>query len=562
MIEELHVSDYALIEQAQVVFSPGLNILSGETGAGKSILIGALTVLFGGRARIDAIRTGSEEAVVSGTVRVDENKDALQWLEEHDIHPENGRVLIRRIVKRSGRGSIYIQSIPATRSELDQFSRYLIDFHGQHEHQSLLDGENHRRVLDQYGDLTDEVSALQGRVRELADLRKRLNALKKSEDQRLRELDYYRFAIDEIDKAGIQAGEEEELDQERRMLSQYEKLYSHLETVGRNLSEGGEGGLSQVHSAGHELEAASSIVEELAPLHKRLESAYYELEDIRESVVDYRNSLQYNPRRLEEIEDRLSQLRRLAKKYGGSVDAVIEYREQAEQEIASLESYESDREDLEKRIEELEREVLREAGEISKKRNDYARKLQRLITDNLKGLGMPQADFEISMTRRLSEAGKPVCGPTGIDVVAFQISPNAGEPLKPLKVIASGGEISRVMLAIKSVLMEKDPISTMVFDEIDAGIGGQIASSVGKHLSRLSSAKQVLCITHLATIASHADNHLMVTKETKKERTCTEVKPVAGDEQVLEVSRMLSGEEGGDASLEHARRMLEGAERD
>lgn len=555
MLEELHVQNYALIDRITLEFSRGLNVLSGETGAGKSILIGALSLLHGARADTSAIRTGSDEAMVSGVFAI-RNTEADDWLSEHQIEKEDGTVLVRRTVKRQGRGSIYIQSTPVTRGELEELSSLVFDLHGQHEHQSLLSEDNHRTLLDRYAGLESDAHALREAFSELSTLKRRAEKLRASEQERLRELDILKFAVGEIDDAALIPGEEERLDQERRVLSQHEKLFGLLDRIYEATAENRGGSLASLRAAREAMDSAVNIDSSLAEQASRLEDAFYEVEDVAETIRDYRNSMEFSPQRLEECENRLMLIHKLEKKYGATVEEVIAYREEASSQIESLDNWEEDKAQLGEDIKRLEKEVLEAARRLSARRKAAAGELGSKIEGTLQRLGMVKTRFVVAVEQRAGPSGRPICGPHGIDSVAFRICPNPGEPMKPLADIASGGEISRVMLAVKTALAEVDHLSTLVFDEIDAGIGGEVALSVGHHLKELGSSKQVLCITHLASIAARADNHIRVEKTVAADRTITSVERVEGPERVEEVARMLAGDKDASVSRRHAEELL------
>ncbi len=556
MLEDLSIQNYALIDRLTVTFLPGMNVLSGETGAGKSILVGALSLLHGSRADTSKIRTGTTETRIAGTFRLT-NPDALSWLTEHDIEPEEDTVIVRRTVKQAGRGSIYIQSTPITLAQLGEFTSFVFDIHGQHEHQSLLSEDQHRRLLDRFAELEAEVSALGESFSELSGMKRHFERMEAGERSRLREMDILQFAVSEIEEAGLVHGEEEDLEQERRKLAQHEKLFAGLDELYDNLAENRGGALAGLRTARHAAESVRSIDESLTDTAQRLEDLFFELEDVAETVRDHRSAFQFSPDRLEEVESRLALIHRLEKKYGATVADVLEYFHEAQDQLAGFETWEEDKEKLTARIRERERAVLKRAGEISRVRSQAAVRLTERIVQTLHQLGMPKARFTVSVEPRVGESGRPSCGPTGVDRVAFLISPNPGEPLKGLADIASGGEISRVMLAVKSALAENDHMSCMVFDEVDSGIGGEVALAVGEHLSRLSNNKQILCVTHLASIAVRAENHMMVRKEVRGERTITEVGTVTANARVDEIARMLAGDRTGEASRNHAQELLE-----
>jgi DNA repair protein RecN (Recombination protein N) len=556
MLEELAIQNFALIDRLTVRFGEGMNVLSGETGAGKSILVGSLSLLHGARGDTGAIRSGTEEARVAGTFRIGENRDALAWLDEHGIEAEDGVLIVRRTVKRSGRGAIYVQSTPVTRRDLDELMSLVFDIHGQHEHQSLLSEDSHRTVLDRFGGLEETARDLHGRFTELSALRKRFEHMESNERQRLREMDILKFAVSEIEEAALRPGEEDDLDAERRMLSQHEKLFSALDELYDSVAENRGGALSGLRNARSAMETVTAIDDRLADAARRLEDLFFELEDVGEVVRDHRNGIQFSPDRLEQVENRLSLIHRLEKKYGATVEDVLAYFEEASAQLDGFETWEEDKERLRAEIKTREQAVLKLAGELSARRKEAAVRLAGRILESLRVLGMPKTEFEVSVTPRRGENGRSSCGPYGLDVVSFLISPNPGEPLKPLSEIASGGELSRVMLAIKGSLTEDDQIGCMVFDEIDTGIGGEVALAVGEHLHELGKRKQILCITHLASIAAHADNHLKVHKLERSGRTVTEVTRVEGDARVEEIARMLAGDRTGAASRNHAEELL------
>ena len=556
MLEELSIQNYALIDRLTVRFTGGMNVLTGETGAGKSILVGALSLIHGARADTSAIRTGTEEARVSGTFRVAGNPDALAWLADHGIEPEDGYLIVRRTVKQAGRGVVYVQSSPVTLSDLAELTGLMFDIHGQHEHQSLLSEENHRRVLDRFAGLEESVRQLTAEFTELSGLKKRFSHMEANERQRLREMDILGFSVREIEEAALKEGEEEELENERRILSQHERLFANLDELYDAVAENRGGALAQLRGARRAMEAVTSIDDGLGDVAGRLDDLFFELEDVAEVIRDYRGGVQFSPDRLEQVESRLSLIHRLEKKYGSTIAEVLEYHAEARAQLEGFETWEEDKERLRADIREREQAVLRLAQELSRRRKTSAEVLGERILGSLRQLGMPKTAFQVLVEPRTGDSGKQSCGPYGIDRIEFLISPNPGEPLKPLISIASGGELSRVMLALKSVLAENDHVGCMVFDEIDAGIGGEVAVAVGDHLHELSRSKQILCITHLATIAVRADRHIRVEKSVRDGRTSTEISVVADEHRVDEIARMLAGDRTESASRQHAEQLL------
>ncbi len=556
MLERLEVREYALIDHISLPFEPGFTVLTGETGAGKSILVGALGLLLGFRGDTTMIRTGSEQAEVYGVIRIEPGSEAEALMDRLGIETEEGTILVRRVLKKSGRGTIYIQSTPVTLSQLMEIMSLIFDMHGQHEHQSLLVLENHRKFLDRYGNLAEKADRLHAVFSELSDLRKQFKSLASSERDRLREIDILTYAIDEIDKAELVPGEEETLRKERTILQQHEKLFSLIDTSYENASESRGGALSRLRLSKEALQGAAEIDTALTPLYQRIESTFYELEDIAESLRSYRQETEFSAERLREYEERLAMIHDLEKKYGSTIGEVLDYRSQCEERLRELENWESDKENLQLAVSRLEKELLKSAKELSEKREHTAKILQEHIQKVMQVLGMPKAQFIISVTKKVSDSGKPVCGPYGYDAVEILISPNQGEGIKPLKDIVSGGEMSRIMLAIKSVLAGSDHIRTLIFDEIDAGIGGEVANAVGEHLAALAEEKQVLCITHLASLAARADNHIKIEKSVYDNRTVTGVDILDREGKIKEISRMLAGDSEGEVSLTHAQELL------
>jgi DNA repair protein RecN (Recombination protein N) len=560
LLENLHIVNYALIEELELDFSNGMNTLTGETGAGKSILAGALGLLLGAKATTASIRNGCDQARVSGTFLLppegDAARDSREWLEEQGIEPEDDRVIIRRVLKSTGKGNSFIQGNMIPLQKLEEFTAILLDMHGQHEHQSLFNIQHHRRFIDAYGDLTDLRDKVQRDFLFLNEKKEELDTLLNDERERDREIELLRYAIREIDELDIQPGEDDALESERIRLQQYEKLFAHIDGAHNALKEEGGGAIGLVYAAVKALQAASGIDESQRDNAGRLESLYYELEDISGQVSGYLDDLSYDPQRLEFIEERLAEITRVKRKYGANLGDVARYRQEAEEKLEHFEHSDEYIAQLKKEIVKLENDLIETARRLSAGRKEASGRLEGQVRGSLAALGMPKARFSVSLTQKLSERGVPVCGASGIDRVEFLLSANAGEPLKPLRSIASGGEISRVMLAIKTALADSDDIPTLVFDEIDSGIGGEVGRALGEHLQNLSSRKQILCITHLASIAAHADNHIRVSKIEAGGRTITTAEAVRDRRRIEEIARMLSGDSQTEASLSHAEQLL------
>jgi DNA repair protein RecN (Recombination protein N) len=557
MLEELVVQNYALIDRLQVRFSPGLNILTGETGAGKSILIGALGLILGMKADTESIRAGTEEIDVSGIINLDNNPQVQTWMEEKGIAAENNSIIIRRVVKKNSKGMIYVQSTPFTLTALRELTGMLFDLHGQHEHQSLLSPENHRRLLDHYGNITAEVTAFSALYTRLLTVREEHAALIAEQRERIRQVELLEYAIQEIEEAKLKVGEEEQLRQEQNLLGNHERLIHLVEEVYGATAESRGGAISNLRQARGLLAEIVKIDSHLNDSNRQLENIFFELEDFVENLGRYKGSINFDPERLEKIEERLDLIKRLERKYGGTIEEVLAHLEESRRALEGIQNSDANQKKLEEQIAGLEKELIQRAANITRLRKQAAGGLQEKIVGELKQLGMPKVRFQVQIEDRMSDSGKVLYAGSGKDKVEFLISPNQGEPFKKLVQIASGGELSRIMLAIKSVLAESDHINSLIFDEVDAGIGGEVAIAVGERLKGLAKNKQVLCITHLATIAVQADNHIKVEKITQADRTVTRVSAVTGPEQQEEIARMLAGDRTGDTSLKHAQELLQ-----
>lgn len=564
MLEDLSIKDFAIIESEHIEFSNGFTVLSGETGAGKSILIGAMSFLLGGKADVNQIRSGAHEAQVSGTFYLDskENQNpALEWLNDHGIETENNRILLRRYIRDNGRAGAWIGSTPVNRTDLAEFSSFLVDIHGQHEHQSLMRVPEHRKFLDARAGILPEVSAFTALYMELVEKRRLLAQLDSSDADRTRKIDMYNFAVKEIEDAKLKPEEDIQLEEEENRLSSYEKLFAGVDSIRNMLDGGDESVVSLLKKIRRESQNISILDKTLSSLDTRIESAFYELNDISEEFASYANKLVYDPSHLQEVQDRLSLIYSLKKKYASSQSAplkeVFDYYENAQKSLEQLGAGSENREELMKSVSELEKKVYLAGKNLSEKRRATGDKLASEVEALLKNLGMNGTRFAVSITAKPGDQIEQKCGPYGFDNIEFLISANPGSPLLPLAKIASGGEISRVMLALKTIFAQNDPVQTLVFDEIDTGIGGEVAVAVGSHMKALAKNRQIFCITHLASIAVYADNQIKIEKGVAEGKTVSNVHPIQGEERVSEIARMLSGDADSTASIEHARAMLE-----
>ena len=573
MLEDLTIKDFALIDSDYIEFKSGFTVLSGETGAGKSILIGALSFLLGGKAEVGQIRAGKSEASVSGTFYInnssvreglsaeEEPLSAAEWLLLHGIEMENNRVILRRFIRDSGKSAAWINSTPVTRADLSQFSAFLVDIHGQHEHQSLMKVPEHRKFLDARAGIQNEVLAFTKKYAELVEKRKKLSELSTNEQERLRKLDMMQFAVQEISEAKLKKDEDLLLEEEQNRLASYEKIFSDVDSINNGLSIQESSIVPLLKKILRETSHLCELDKSLSSLHERLDSAFYEISDIADEYSNYQSKLVFDPNRLKEVEDRLSVIYNLKKKYASSINAplseVFEYQAKAQTFIDENTDGNSIREKLTEEIKKLEREVLIAADALSKKRVATADTLNKEVSTILAKLGMASTRFLVSIKQKAGSQVEQICGPYGKDDIEFLVSANPGNPPLPLSKIASGGELSRVMLALKTIFAQNDSVDTLIFDEIDTGIGGEVAVAVGAHMKNLAKNRQVFAITHLASIAVYADNQIKIEKSVSGDLTSSNVFLVEGESRVAEIARMLSGDSDTEQSLQHARSLLE-----
>ena len=554
MLEMLHIENVAVIEQADIQFRPGFNALTGETGAGKSIVIDAMGAVLGGRTSRDLIRTGSKKALVSAEfsgVPTD-----LAGLAECGGEPdEDGVLLLQREMDADGKNVCRVNGRPVTVSQLRALGRNLLNIHGQHDGQQLLDEEQHGAYLDRFGRLEGALESYRRVYGEMAELRGQMDALKMDEAEKARRIDTLRFQIDELERAELRPGEEEELLERRDLLRNGEKYLAAVGGADQCLNGDDErsGAVSLIQEAENALSHLKNRNTRIEEIWERLEQLRCEAYDLAETVRDLAGEFDFSPEELDEVESRSDQLYRLKKKYGASVEDMLEYLDRSRRELDEIETADDMLARLAEKLTKAQKAVSAAGAELTKARKAAAAELEQRILKELRDLDMNRVRFSIEFTEK-----EP--GPDGCDTVRFLMSANAGEDLKPIARIASGGELARIMLALKNVLAEQEQVGTLVFDEVDTGVSGRAAQKVAEKLAQVSRRKQVLCVTHLPQLAAMADSHFSVEKRERKGRTFTEVVQLDRDRRMAELARLTGGSKVTDALLQSAGELLDEAE--
>jgi DNA repair protein RecN (Recombination protein N) len=562
VLVELRLENYAVIDNVAVAFASGLNLLTGETGAGKSILIDALTLLLGDKASTDVIRSGTDRAVISAVFEIESSatKTIARILEENGLDSESDSVILRREIALGGKGRVFVNNQPATVAVLKLLGPYLATVHAQNETLAAFDGPARLALLDAFAG--SQVACVQEAFHKWKEIRRRIEELERDEQDRLRLLDLWTYQKREIEDAKLQAGEDERLENEKRVLANAEKIYNAAMNAFDLLYEGDSSTAASLRSARKQVEALARYETKFQNALVALESALISVEDVGATLRDYAGGIHASPEHLAEVEDRLAALDRLKRKYGTTLDEVIAFGADAARKLSEMENKDEVLRKLRSDLAGAAQEYLAAARALSKKRYEAARKLEKLVETAVNDLAM-KSNFHIEVTGSDEEGNWSACG---FDQVAYLISTNPGEPLRRLEHIASGGELSRVMLALKASVEASASAGgkkkgsgvprTLVFDEIDTGIGGRAAEAVGKKLKELARTSQVLCVTHLPQIATFADHHYRIEKKESGGRTKTSVRNITGDERTEEVARMLSGAKVTESSLKHAEQMI------
>lgn len=553
MLVELVVENLAVVERLRLRLHPGLNALTGETGSGKSLVVDALGLLFGGRASAELIRSGALRAFVSGIFTLPADDALRTLLDTAGIEPEQGELLVEREVLAGGKSRAFVASRPVTISLLKDLAPFLGDIHGQHDQQKLFSSDAQREILDSAWDSAARLEKLSALYRDWQAARRELDELIRSEQETLRMADLWRMQSQEIEATGPQPGEDQQLENERRILRNVAKLSENVSAAYDALSESERSAASSIAHALKWLEELAPIDENLASLVETLRPAQISVNEVSHDLRHYLGSLEADPGRLEHVESRLAQLEKLKRKYGNTLEEILEFLATVQSKLSSVALSNERRAAIESAIEksaQLYRESARETRDF---RRRAARQLEKKIEHELGSLAMKGTRFRVEFAEAPPAAH-------GIDSIQFRVSANVGEELRPLDKVASGGELSRIALALKTCTVPAaapDVPRTLVFDEVDSGVGGAAAESVGRRLKKIAMGNQVLCVTHVPQIAGFADHHMVVSKSEQKGRTVVAVEPLEGAARVREIGRMLSGQRLSEEALRHAERLIE-----
>ena len=563
MLKELLIKNFAIIDDLNIRFGDGLTILSGETGAGKSIIISAVNLLLGARASAKMIRDGHDSAELSAFFDVSKDSEASAIMRRNGYDPDDG-LLVRRVIAATDRHRIYINDRMATMQMLSAITADLASISSQHAHQGLLREESHLAILDRFGGLLPRVHQVSGLYEKIVPLVKTLADLKEKKTNQDKEKALFQYQLDEIIDAAVEAGEDEALEKDRLRLKNAQNLQWSVQSAIETLHHADGAIVERLGEVRKSLEKASALDEGLSAAVNILSDHLYGLEDVTEMLRDYLNAMEMETGRLESVEARLDLINRLKRKYGGSLETLFRKREELEGQLQTLHHLDDDIAQCEAQLKTDCDQITALARRLSDERRQVAADFARAVENELAGLRMDGTHFDVRLT--VSPCSDPelswLCvdgnqlSATGLDRAAFMIAPNVGESLKPLSATASGGELSRVVLALKAILAATDMVGTIIFDEVDAGIGGAVADVVGKKLAALSKKHQLICITHLPQIACYGDHHYHIRKQIKKNRTTTTIQPMEAEQRIEEIARMLGGEKITPSALEHARHLV------
>ncbi len=568
MLKRVYIKNYALVEEGEIEFQPGLNIITGETGAGKSILLGAIGTLLGERTSATMLRAGEAKAVIEGHFSIHGLPQVQAYLRERELDSQDDELIIRREILASGRSRAFINDTPTTLDEIEVVANMLVDLHGQHEHQSLLKVGEHLNFLDAFGRLQPLREQVQQHYREVEQLQQQLKHLREQEHALKEKADYLQFQIEEINKVDPQPGEEEELLGEEKRLAHSHELLENCNRLANMLYEQEGSATDFLGQAIHILNQLQQLDAYFEPLNRDLETALIAIEEVVKSCQSYAAKIEINPERLEEVRARLAEFTRLKKKYATDIEGVLQKREELQNELSRIESLDEEIAGLETQLQEAIGRYRETAVELSEKRQKAASELEQAIPEILAEIGMSGSRFKVQFDMDddpdswlTLDDRKVRAFASGIDRVEFYISANPGQPLRPLQKVASGGEISRIMLALKKAIAHSVQVPVLIFDEIDIGISGRVAEAVGRKLRELAETHQIICITHLPQIASAGQTHFLVEKIQSGDQTQTKVRRLAEEEREWAIARLLGGETITEAHLSSARELLQAQNR-
>jgi DNA repair protein RecN (Recombination protein N) len=569
MLIELRLRNLAVIEEVTVPFGPGLNAVTGETGAGKSIVVDAILLVMGARAQPDLIRSGADSAIIEALFELPPDHPAAEILEAAGHGARDGALVLKREISRAGRHRVFVNDSPATVALLERLGESLVELHGQHEHQRLMEPARQLDLLDRFADAEETRTRVSAQVREWEAARAELARVRDEAREGARQQDLYRFQLSEIDALALRDGEEDELRAERRRLQHAERIASGLAEVTALLYDDAQSAAARLRRAGTVLRELAGYDPELGAPAEALGEAEAYLEDVIGRARALRDRAPFDPERLGEIDDRLDAIGKLKRKYGDSVEAIAGFRGRIASTLDQIDRHDEVVAELEARVARTGESAGESALALAETRAAAARRLERLIQAELRGLGMEHARFRVGLRREPAGEGELAAGSgrwrvgrRGADTAEFLFSANPGEDPRPLAKVVSGGELSRTMLAVRTVLSASGDVPTMVFDEVDAGIGGRVAEVVGQKLAQTARGRQVLCVTHLAPIAVYAAQHLRVEKKVGRGTTRTTVAPLAAADRIEELARMLGGERVTDATRRAARELFRSAQRE
>lgn len=559
MLTELSIQDFAIIDNISITFNEGLTVLTGETGAGKSIIIDAIQLLAGGRGSVEFVRHDTKKAEIEGLFSIDyKNHPIYQVGQQFGIEVQDEMVVLHRTITANGKSICRVNGKLVTLAILKEFGKTLIDVHSQHETQSLMDPENHIDLLDLYDQkaIAKSKEEYQHLFEKLQSLKKRYKELTENEQEMAHRLDLLQFQMNELEQAALTPNEDDVLEEERDKLANYERIYNGIQDA-YNALYGEQKGIEWLNQANQALQDNRTYDTFIAEKAEELSNHYYLIEELSFELRNYGESMQYDANRLNEIEARLNEISRLKKKYGTTVNEIIDYMGRIEEELEQLTNKDSHLEILAEEIREKQEDTYLEAKQLHDIREKAAKSLTKDIHRELKGLYLEKGTFSVAFETKKDTDQTIKLHKNGYDQIRFQISTNPGEPLKELDKVASGGELSRIMLALKKIFAKHQGVTSVIFDEVDTGVSGRVAQAIAEKIFHISNESQVLCITHLPQVAAMADTHKLIEKRAKKNRTSTVVSELTQAQTVEELSRMITGTKLTDTAKEHAKELLE-----